>query len=215
MWSFGPFAESVFFPALVSDYRSEPCWSPSGGMASFLPSDRVDTSLSGALCSHSSSLRTQEAAFQGRAAPSASLHLEGPGVAFPAQVTRKKYGLMKEEAFFEPPVMCRRVFTSRPLPTVWTCCDVGEVHPESVGPPEWPSGFSGAPGWSPRRLRSNRLFVCWASARRSPASDTVSHALHQRTGVNLRLQSRRQTSGFDPPQRRISSPRQLPLRADF
>lgn len=36
----------------------------------------------------------------------------GPGVAFPAQVTTKKYGLMKEETFLEPPVMCRRVFMS-------------------------------------------------------------------------------------------------------
>lgn len=36
----------------------------------------------------------------------------GPGVAFPAQVTTKKYGLMKEETFLEAPVMCRRVFMS-------------------------------------------------------------------------------------------------------
>lgn len=36
----------------------------------------------------------------------------GPGVAFPVQVTRKKYDLMKEEAFLKPSLKCRRVFTS-------------------------------------------------------------------------------------------------------
>lgn len=71
----------------------------------------------------------QRAVFQRRAAPSALFHLGGPGVAFPAQVTRKKYGLMKEEAFLEPPVMCRRVFMSRPLPTVSTCCNADENFP--------------------------------------------------------------------------------------
>lgn len=35
-----------------------------------------------------------------------------PGVAFPVQVTRKKYDLMKEEAFLKPSLKCRRVFMS-------------------------------------------------------------------------------------------------------
>lgn len=36
----------------------------------------------------------------------------GPGVAFPVQVMRKKYDLMKEEAFLKPSLKCRRVFMS-------------------------------------------------------------------------------------------------------
>lgn len=115
----------------------------------------------------------------------------GLGVAFPAQVTRKKYGLMKEEAFSEPPVMCRRVFMWPP--TVSTCCGVGEKLPRV---PQFLSAASEGVGVaSPLplllRLGSNRLFLSWPPAGRSPASGRMSHG-GTAADVNLTLES----SGF-------------------
>lgn len=91
---------------------------PSGASSALRPRRRAPRqSLSGVSWTRGCLRKSRSLCTQGPYFNAEQRHLlrstsGGPGVAFPAQVTTKKYGLMKEETFLEPPVMCRRVFMS-------------------------------------------------------------------------------------------------------